>query len=222
VSKPRTTPAPLTQQAFAFTSNAEAQEAAIAIEEQQRARLAYVLDHMKLSPVTLEIIKQPIFTRKGQSFLEQIEEVESTQVEIEYVFNKEPTSFDKAEDINAFLSNIPRFVACFLDRLLEGLADVGGVDDKIDTLEWMFTTDEAHSVWTEEEIAQQHVRQTSLPFTWCCKVLGLNPELLRDGVKESLDALLIEVDDKIRAGVFKPMRRAAIAHAVDCVNQRST
>lgn len=221
MTKPQQLPASLTQQAFSF--HADDEEVLNVIEEQQRRRLAYVLDHTNLKPLHLEILKRPIFTPKGEKLLREIEEQKAAQVEIEFVVTNEPSLTDKAADIEALIVNPFKFVACFFETVLECLADVGGVDEKIDTLEWMFLEDRSLYAWpppTKDMISG--VKQTSFPFTWCCKILGYDPDELRAGVKASLTTLLRETEAKIQSGEYQSFRRNAIASAVDCANKRST
>lgn len=221
MTKPQFMPASLTQQAFSF--HVDDEEVLPESEEQQRRRLAYVLDYTNLKPLHLEILKRPIFTPKGEKLLREIEQQKIAQVEIEFVVKDEPTLNDKAVDIEALIVNPFKFVACFFETVLGCLADVGGVDEKIDTLEWMFLEDRSLYAWpppTKDMISG--VKQTSFPFTWCCKILGYDADELRTGVKAALLNLLRETEARIRAGEYKSFRRDAIAQAVDCVNQRST
>jgi hypothetical protein len=223
VSKPHYVSAPLTQQAFSFTSDDEAQETAIDFEEQQRRRVAYVLRHTNLPPINIEVLKQPIFTRKGERFLEDIDALQSKQSVFQFVFNKEPTASDKAEDIEAILGNLHKFVAHFVDTVLEGLADVGGVDEKIDTLEWIFAQEKR--IETRQPggyFIRIPKKDFPFSFNWCCSILGLYPDRMRSIILECLNDLLHSVEDRIKEGTLKPMRREAISKAVYFIKERST
>lgn len=223
MSKPQIMSAPLTQQAFSFVSDEEAQEMAKAYEEQQRRRLARIFRNTQLLPLHIEVLRQPIFTPKGEKYLKQLDAHDSPQAELQFVFNKEPTAADKAEDIEAFLSNIPKFVGFVLDTLLEGLADVGGVDEKIDTLEWIFAGDNAVldcEIKGRKKVVQ--LKKIPFSFTWCCSVLGLYPERLREGIESSLIDAQRNVDIRISNGTLKPTRGAALGSAIEFIKERST
>lgn len=230
MSKPQIMPAPLTQHAFSFVSDDEAQEMAKVYEDQQRRRIARIFRNTQLSPIAIEVLKEPIFTPKGERFLKNLDAQESQQAVLQFVFNKEPSAGDKADDIEAILGNIPQFAAHFMDALLEGLADVGGVDEKLDTLEWIFAGDtvavDSQHVAVVGQISGSTkvipMRKIPFSFTWTCSVLGLSPERMRDGIEESLIDLQRTVDNRIAGGELKPMRRIAVSCAVEFIKERST
>lgn len=223
MSKPRIRAAPLTQQTFTFVTNVEVQEMAQAHEEQQRRRLARIFQHTKLASINIEVLSGSIFTKKGEKYLKALDKAAESQVEIEFVFNKEPTKRDKAEDIELFLDNFSQFLGCVLDTILESLADVGGVEEKIDTLEWIYAGN-TQTIGASVKGTEKFILLNLIPmsFNWVCRALGLCPDALRSGIELSLRESQRDVDARMTAGSLNPSRGHAIGTAVEFINERST
>lgn len=109
-----------------------------------------------------------------------------------------------------------------MDTVLEGLADVGGVDEKIDTLEWIFAEDfldaPLHQA-VKNGVSEMH--KFAFSFKWCCALLGLRPELMREGICSSLADLQRSVDARIKTGALKPTRRNAVSKAIEFIKERT-
>lgn len=223
MSKQRIRAAPLTQQTFPFVTDVEVQEMAKAHEELQRRRLARIFRHTKLSSINVEVLNGSVFTRKGEKYLKSLDGTIESQVEIKFVFNKEPTELDKAEDIEIFLDNFSQFLGCALDAILESLADVGGVEEKIDTLEWIYAGNnqviDACVNGVKKVVALQLIPMT---FNWVCRALGLCPDELRSGIESSLRESQRAIDARMAAGSLNSTRGQAIGKAVDFITERST
>lgn len=223
MGKPRIRAAPLTQQTFPFVSNVEVQEMAQAHEGQQRRRLARIFEHTKLASINIESLIGSVFTRKGEKYLKALDKAVENQVEIEFVFNKEPTARDKAEDVELFLDNFSQFLGCALDTILESLADVGGVEEKIDTLEWIYAGN-TRTIGARVKGKDKLVLLDRIPmsFNWVCRALGLCPDVLRSGIELSLRESQRAVDARMTAGSLNLSRGHAIGAAVNFINERST
>ncbi len=223
MSKPHLMPAPLTQQAFPFVTDEDILEQAEAYVRMQQRRVARILKFTSIPNVTVEVLKRPIFTKKGEAFLAEIETQYSSQIEIEFVFNVEPTQDDKDEDLEAILNNQFKFVASYLETVLDGLADMGGVDEKIDTLEWIFA-DYLPEERTEKSGRKSKIATDKMPFSfnWSCALLGLDPEKMRDEICIAIAGQQREVEARILKGELQPSRRNAVATAVAFINERTS
>jgi len=221
VKKPHLMAAPLSQQAFSFVSDDEAQEMAKVYEQQQQRRVVQLSRISTLPQISIEVLNGPIFTKNGEKFLEQLSKQNRPQSEFEFVFNREPTEADKAEDVDAILRNLDLFVAGFMDTILEGLADIGGVDDKLDTLEWMFAGDNVamqnHYLGKTKIIA---MKKFPFSFSWCCRCLGLCPDNMREGIEQVLKKLQLSRNTRISNGKLSANRRDAVTSAVDFIKNR--
>ncbi len=217
MSKPHLMPAPLTQQAFPFVTDEDILEQAEAYVRMQQRRVARILKFTSIPNVTVEVLKRPIFTKKGEAFLAEIE------TQIEFVFNVEPTQDDKDEDLEAILNNQFKFVASYLETVLDGLADMGGVDEKIDTLEWIFA-DYLPEERTEKSGRKSKIATDKMPFSfnWSCALLGLDPEKMRDEICIAIAGQQREVEARILKGELQPSRRNAVATAVAFINERTS
>ena len=223
MSKPRIMPVPLTQQAFGFVTDEEKLEMASAYDKQQERRLYVALRNTRLANITIEVLKSTVFTLKGEQHLRSLEQTDSPQIELGLTLNKEPTEADKEEDCDAFMRCLPAFLDCMLTTALQKLADVGGAEEKIDTLEWVYAGDtEFIELWIKGRRKSVQLRSIPMTFNWVCTQLGLNPDDLRQGI----EAVLLEsqriANQKIGMGKLMPNKGTALGSAINFINERST
>lgn len=223
MSNHRILPVPLTQQAFAFVSDDEKQEMGKAYEKQQVRKLAAVLRNTRLANITIEVLRGNVFTEKGEQFLKSLDNTFSPQYEIPFTFNKEPTERDRTEDVEAMTRCIPQLLDCMLTSTLSQLADVGGADEKIDTLEWVYAGDTKFiDLWVKGSRKSVPLKKIPFSFNWVCAQLGLDPDDLRDGIEAGLlESQKIAVQ-KISMGKLLPTRSAGYTGAINFINERST
>lgn len=221
--KPRIMAVPLAQQAFAFVSYEERLEMANVYEQLQAKKLAAVVRKMKKANITIEILKGDVFTKKGEQYLESLNHTFAPQFEIEFSFNREPTNEDRREDVDAFMRCIPGFLDCMLQRTLSQLADVGGADEKIDTLEWVYQGDTQFiDLWVKGRRKSIPLKHIPFSFNWTCAQLGLDPDDIRDGIEAALIESQRIAKRKISTGHLQANRGDALGGAIKFINERST
>lgn len=223
MSKPRILPVPLTQQAFAFVSDEERQGMSQAYEKQQERKRYAVLRNTKLASITIDILKGGIFTKKGEELLASLDHTFSPQVEIPFSFNKEPSEFDRQEDVEALTRCLPQLLDCMLQSTLSQLADVGGADEKIDTLEWVYAGDTKFiDLWVKGVRKSVPLKKIPFTFNWFCAQLGMDPDDLRDGIEVGLLESQLAAKQKIDMGKLQPSREGAYTDAINFIKERST
>ena len=223
MSKPRILPVPLAQQAFAFVTDEERIAMSQAYEKQQERKLYAVLRHTRLASITIEVLKRGVFTKKGEELLASLDNTFSPQIEIPFSLNKEPTEQDRQEDADAFMRCLPQLLDCMLQSTLSQLADVGGVDEKIDTLEWVYAGDRKFiGLWVKGVRKSVPLKKIPWTFNWVCAQLGMDPDDLREGIELGLLESQRAARQKIDMGQLQPIREAAYTGAINFINDRST
>lgn len=223
MSNPRTMAVPLSQQAFPFVTDEEKHDMAKAYDKNQGRRLYRILRNTKLANITIELLNGSVFTPKGEQRLKDLDHAYSSQLEIPFTFNKEPTEQDRVEDCEAFLRCLPAFLDCMLTTTLEKLADVGGADEKIDTLEWVYAGDtRAIDLWVKGRRKSVLLKQIPMTFNWVCAQLGLDPDELREGIESALLESQRIAKQKISTGKLLPNKGAALSDAINFIQERST
>ncbi len=221
--KPRYMAVPLTQQAFPFVTHEEKLGMAKAYEKSEAQRLYRALRNTRLSGITIEVLKRGIFTPKGEKLLKELDHAYEFQFEIPFTFNQEPTEEDRKEDCEAFMRCLPAFLDCMLTTALEKLADVGGADEKIDTLEWVYAGDtRAIDLWVKGRRKSVLLKQIPMTFNWVCAQLGLDPDVVREGVESALLESQRIAKQKMSTGKLLPNKGAALGSALNFIHERST
>jgi hypothetical protein len=196
---------------------------AMAYEKQQERRLYVILRNTRLANISIEILKGSVFTEKGEQYLRELDQTFSPQFEIPFTFNKEPTEEDKIEDVQAFMRDIPAFLECMMKSTLEKLADVGGADEKIDTLEWVYAGDTRHiDLWVKGCRTSVPLKKIPMTFNWVCEQLGTDPDEIRTGIEAVLLQSQRIARQKISVGDLKPKKDVALGNAINFINERSS
>lgn len=146
----------------------------------------------KAPKVTLDMLTLPLFDLKGDcaehAILFDHEQEGESAVELK-VGAILPSDMDEENDevLNWTNDGIARLMGVLLEESLSALAARGNAKQKEEILDWVFEAD-----YFQKLPGQWRARFTNtvpFSFAFCCKLAGMDPDVIRDFLRQRISAL---------------------------------